>query len=180
MTTFNSMQAVKRQFFALRNGVIADHLRRTDGGYKIVFGLNLPQLAEIAASTGYDEKLADALWDNKSTRESMMLAPMLIDPETMPREKAAAWIMQVQHREVADILCHKLLRHTPYALELAQELHESDIPLVRYTVIRLLFNLLPASASAAKEICLREIPAGNSITAPIARQLLDELEFHEG
>ncbi|MDE7154269.1 MAG: DNA alkylation repair protein [Muribaculaceae bacterium] len=177
MTTFNAMQAVKRQFFALRNGVIADHIRRSDNSYKIIFGLNLPQLNEIAASTGYDEQLADALWDNRSTRESMMLAPMLIDPKRMSREKAEMWITQVPNREVADILCHKLLRHTPYALELAKQMCDNDNSLVRYTVIRLLFNLLPASATVAKEMCAREVKGGDPVTTSIARQLLEELEF---
>ena len=50
-TSFNEMQTVKRHFFALRNGVIADALRRAGSPFRIIFGLNLPQIAEIAMKT---------------------------------------------------------------------------------------------------------------------------------
>lgn len=171
------MQAVKRQFFALRNGVIADTIRKATGCYKIIFGLNLPQLNEIAASIGRDDSLGDMLWENKSTRESLMLAPMLMTPESFPKEKAAQWASEVTSPEVADILCHKLLRHTPYALELAEELAADSRPMTRYTAIRLLFNLLPNSSEVAKKVCEREIELSNSETLSIARRLLDELDF---
>ena len=179
MTTFNAMQAVKRQFFALRNGVIADHIRKATGGYKIIFGLNLPQLNDIAASIGKDSSLGDALWENRSTRESLMLAPMLMDAGSFPKEKAEKWADQIPTQEVADILCHKLLRHTPYALELAEELAASPSAMTRYTALRLMFNLLPASAAMAKTACEREIAAQNSETLSIAHRLLDELEFFQ-
>lgn len=180
MTTFNAMQAVKRQFFALRNGIIADHIRKATDKYKIIFGLNLPQLNDIAASTGKDDTLGDALWENRSTRESLMLAPMLMEASTFPKEKAEKWVNETPTQEVADILCHKLLRHTPYALELAEELSSSDASaMTRYTALRLMFNLLPASAAMAKTACEREIAAQNSETLSIAHRLLDELEFFQ-
>ena len=59
MSDFNPLQNIKRRFFALRNGVIADTLRRAGSPFKIIFGLNLPQLAEIAAELGYSESQDD-------------------------------------------------------------------------------------------------------------------------
>ena len=35
----NEMQIVKRHFFAMRNGIIADTLRRAGSPYHIIFGL---------------------------------------------------------------------------------------------------------------------------------------------
>lgn len=179
MTSFNSMQAVKRQFFALRNGIIADTIRKTTGAYKIIFGLNLPQLSDIAAETGKNEPLADALWENKSTRESMMLAPMLVSAETFPIKKSRKWASEAPTQEVADILCHKLLRHTPYALELAESLAQSPVSMDRYVAIRLLFNLLPASAPVARKVCEHELTLHDSETMSITRRLLDELDFFQ-
>ncbi len=179
MSTFNAMQSVKRQFFALRNGVIADVIRRSCGGYKIIFGLNLPQLTEIASSIGKNEELADALWNNKSTRESMMLAPMISDPTTFPYEKGEKWASEAATQEIADILCHKLLRHTPYALELAEKLAESDKAMDRYVALRLLFNLLPSSKEVARKVCAEELSRQESETLSITRRLLDELEFFQ-
>ena len=81
-TSFNEMQTVKRHFFAMRNGIIADTLRRAGSPFKIIFGLNLPQLMDIAESTPHSAELATRLWNNSSTRESMLLAPMIY-----PRDK---------------------------------------------------------------------------------------------
>ena len=179
MTQFNSMQAVKRKFFALRNGIIADTIRKAGANYKIIFGLNMPQLIEIAESIGHNPQLADDLWNNKSTRESMLLAPMLMDPVTLSRETASLWATQAPTTEVSDILCHRLLRHTPYALELAKELASHPDPAVRYTAIRLLFNLLPTSKNIARDICQKEIDRQSNQTKAIATRLLDELDFFE-
>ena len=82
MTQFNDMQVVKRRFFAMRNGAVADNMRKLGANYRIIFGLNLPQIVEIANETPHDEVLAEALWQIKSTRESQLLAPMIY-----PREK---------------------------------------------------------------------------------------------
>ena len=49
---YGPMQTVKRRFFAMRNGVIADVLRKGGSPFRTIFGLNLPQIAEIAADTG--------------------------------------------------------------------------------------------------------------------------------
>lgn len=51
-TTFNKMQLLKRRFFAMRNGAVADSLRRQGADYRIIFGLNLPQLVDIAREFG--------------------------------------------------------------------------------------------------------------------------------
>ncbi|MDE6370251.1 MAG: hypothetical protein K2K92_02035, partial [Duncaniella sp.] len=77
MPEYSPIQTIKRRFFAMRNGVIADTLRKAGLPYRIIFGLNLPQIAEIAEETGADEALARQLWADTGTRESMMLAPMI-------------------------------------------------------------------------------------------------------
>lgn len=90
--------------------------------YRIIFGVNLPQLVAIAAETPQSAQLADELWHNDSTRESMLLAPMVYPPEKFDIEKAREWIADIPTPEVADILCLKLLKKMPWACSLAEEL----------------------------------------------------------
>lgn len=90
--TFNLMQSVKRRFYAMRNGMLAAQMRQGGVDYRINFGLNIPQIKDIAAeliasglSAAELASLARALWDNESTRESRLLAPMILPPEEAPR-----------------------------------------------------------------------------------------------
>lgn len=127
-----TLAQVKQQMFALRNGLLADGLRRNSGGvYTMVFGLMLPQIKEIAAMCGKDQPLALQLWANANCRESRLLAPYVA--ETMPEH----WPWEVQTEEEADVLCHALLRHLPQAPLTADALQASPTPLHQYTARRL-------------------------------------------
>ena len=141
-SSFNEMQSVKRDFFAMRNGVIADTLRRSGSPFKIIFGLNLPQLSEIVQRTPHRRDLAERLWANSTTRESKLMAPMLIGRDEFTIEDARRWIADVVAEEVADVVCLKLLKHLPFASDFANELAASDDRLARYTGLRLKFNIL--------------------------------------
>ena len=131
MTEFNKLQTVKRRFFAMRNGIIADTLRRAGSPYRIIFGLNLPQLTEIATEIGQDADLAIQLRDNVTTRESQMLAPMIYPIEELTEDKAEQWIDAAQSTEAIDILCHRLLRHMPFAYGLMHKYADSPVELQR-------------------------------------------------
>lgn len=175
--TYTPMQKVKRHFFAMRNGIIADTLRKGGSPFKIIFGLNLPQLTEIAEFTGQSAELADALWENGSTRESMLLAPMIYPRNKFDLDKARRWVETIPTEEVADILCHRLLRHKDYAPLLADELCMSDSDMTRYTGLRLYFNLVAVRTPEALAAARRELDRASSKTAGIARQLFDEASF---
>lgn len=138
----NQMQTVKRHFFAMRNGIIADTLRRAGSPYHIIFGLNLPQLVEIAAVTPHSVELSDALHVNSSTRCSRLMAPMIHPAEAMTEEKALQWMSEVLCAEEADILCHRLLRKLPFASSLVSKaLGEDSSGWLTYAGLRLLANL---------------------------------------
>ncbi|MDE5567497.1 MAG: hypothetical protein K2J12_03550 [Muribaculaceae bacterium] len=141
-TSFSDMQTVKRNFFAMRNGVIADTLRRSGSPFRIIFGLNLPQISEIALKSPHSREMAESLWANKTTRESMLIAPMLVKQEDFTIDDARRWIADIPAEEVADVLCLKLLKHLGYAASLADELAGSSDRMARYTGLRLKFNLL--------------------------------------
>lgn len=175
---FNEMQIVKRRFFAMRNGVIADVLRRNGSPFRIIFGLNLPQISEIAAEIGKNRQLGERLWANSTTRESMLIAPMLVDFRDFSKQDALRWIDNVPAFEIADILCMKLLRNLPFALELVEKLLTDDETMKRYTALRLMFNLVgkyPDAALKIAEIVLDK--ESDSRLRHIAASLAEEAKF---
>lgn len=177
MSEFNEMQTVKRRFFAMRNGAVADNMRRLGANYRIIFGLNLPQIVEIAKDTPCSSVLAEALWKNQSTRESMLMAPMIYPREEFVFETACIWVSQVPTAEVADVLCHRLLRHMDYAWQLVEILSRSSVAMERYVAIRLMFNLLPSNLDEIEQIAKEELKYNEPLTTLLCRQLIDEIEF---
>ncbi|MCM1292739.1 MAG: DNA alkylation repair protein [Bacteroides sp.] len=177
MTEFNQLQSIKRRFFAMRNGVIADTMRRNGSPFRIIFGLVLPQIQEIADATGYDRDLADKLWSNTSTRESMLLAPMLIDPCSFTPMDAREWIEQSPCAEVVDILVHRLIRKMPTAYDLAMSLVDSNSDLTRYAALRILWHHITAHPTEILFIAEKELSREASLTKMPARQIMDEIEF---
>ncbi len=107
---------IKQRFFAFRNGMLADNLRRQCAlPHKTIFGLLLPQLKEIAAECGKDDDLAARLWE-EDCRESRLLAILISTANPLAK------VTQLRSAEEADILCHTHLRHLPEAAELASSL----------------------------------------------------------
>lgn len=96
MTEFNRFQQIKRNFFAMRNGIVADTIRRGGLQYKMIFGLNLPQIADIAATLQHSRELAEELWADIRTRESRLLSPMVYPRDELTRERAAEMLREAQ------------------------------------------------------------------------------------
>ena len=175
---FGDMQNVKRRMFALRNGVMAEALRRGGCPYRIIFGLTLPQLDEVAAVTPHTETLAQMLWDNDSTRESRLLAPMICPREDMTGERARRWLDQCRSTEDVDILCHRQLRHQPWAVELVDELSgRENSDLLRYAAVRLAFNLVYKDAAMGLRVALAEAERDCPLTRHVASMLAEEARF---
>lgn len=178
---------VKQQFFAMRNGAVAEQMRTRGLNYKLNLGLNLPQVAEIAqeysARLGSDEdraELAQMLWDNEGTRCSRLMAPMLMPPAMMDADRALRWALEAQTTEVADVLCHRLLRHLTFAPSLADRLVNMPLEMPHYTGLRLVLNLLLLNrypAPQAKALADAETLRHNHYTRGLALQLAQEADF---
>lgn len=196
LPSFSLMQAVKRRFFAMRNGDLAAQMIAGGIGYKINFGLNLPQIGDIAAALrngtldGADHRpdatelaqTARLLWANTTTRESLLLAPMLIEPDTLPAAEATAMLAACPTTEVADVLCLKLLKRHPDAEAIATGLYcRADTgTLGRYGALRLIMNLLAMNRcdlATARKMAEAETERNETLTRRLARQILDEVEF---
>jgi hypothetical protein len=123
---------IKHLFMAYRNGIVSDTLRKAGQPFNIIFGLQLPQIAEIAKNYGYSDTIADALWQDKGIRESRLLACYLFTPDNIDIEKAFELGSEVRTVEEADILCFRLLRRLPFAETLALRLTTAESPLAAY------------------------------------------------
>lgn len=177
MTDFNKMQQLKRRLFAMRNGAVADSMRRAGAPYRIIFGLNLPQISEIARDFGPDKVLALELRGNTASRESMLIAPMLFPREELNADVALDWLRGAMTPEVVDIACLKLLRHLDTPEPVIETLSRSGKPLERYAALRLGANILPRGIDLVEEVARRESELGEPMTAMAARIILDDIAF---
>lgn len=175
---FNAMQNVKRRFFALRNGIIADTLRKAGAPHHVIFGLTLPQLVEVAQATGQNKELAEMLWANSTTRESRLIAPMLMPVAECSFAEACEWVEQVQCVEEADLLCHRLLRHTDFAMQIVDKYSGDGVAdMQRYVALRLMFNLVAKNPGRAGEVADAEAKRNCHLTHNVAVSLADEASF---
>lgn len=119
-----TIKEIKQRFFAFRNGIIADTLRPLTP-YKVIFGLQVPQLAEIARSLTPSTELANRLWNDRSVRESRLLATYLFPINEVTPDIALSLCTDIQTNEEADMLSFRLLKHLPFAQDLLNTLSSS-------------------------------------------------------
>lgn len=201
-----AVQAMKQAFFACRNGVVADALRAAGDPHRYIMGCQLTDVASIVSQFSQDSQdsqdsqlsqdsqdsqqsqpsqdsffahLSRALWSDRNHRECRMAATMLYPPNEFSQETALEWARGVETSEIADVLCHRLLRKLPFALELADQLLADETPLLRYTAFRLLLNLL-LMGKATPTVALRqrvekELARGEALLRPLLASLQEEL-----
>lgn len=102
---------------------------------------------------------------------------MIYPREELTRERAAEMLREAQTVEVADILCHRLLRHQPYALEIALEAAGSADEMERYGAFRLLNNLVYTHPAEIRPVVEAELAAANPMTRPLCLNMLEEIRF---
>lgn len=175
------IQDIRKTLYAYRNGIIADRLRNAGDGHTIIFGLNIPQIMNIANEIGKNIDLAKELWDNKTSRESRLLAPMIFPYNEMSYIEACEWIESIENVEIADNLCHKLLKKLPYAIDLILKYSSSDNDLCRYTAFRLAMNLLCINTNCDYALILdsakHELERNCNLTNKLCNEIIEEIKF---
>ena len=148
-TDNNLSREIRKEFFAFRNGIVADKLRKAGDPHTMIMGCLLVDVQAIVQRQreAIDDAqtlkaLALELWNDTNSRECRLAAPMLYPAELMTLEQALQWCLSVETIAVADNLCHQLLRHLAAADALFRQLISHEKPLVKYTGYRLLLNLL--------------------------------------
>ena len=179
------LRGIRKEFFAFRNGIIADKLRKAGDPHHMIMGCLLVDIIGIVSRArecigdmAQMEAIASELWSDTNSRECRLAAPMLYPAESMTPDLALRWCESVETTEVADNLCHKLLRHLDFADALFRQLITQDQPLIKYTGYRLLLNLI-AMGKVQLNDSLRAIvehEANQTAQGPIAPLLKDILE----
>jgi len=139
-------QWLRKQFFAFRNGIVAQHIREAGDPHRSIMGCLLADIMTMARDICANQvtdieqqaQLAQQMWDITSSRECRLVAPMLMPPECMPLDMAMQWCSSVETIEVADVLSHRLLRHLACCDTLMRQLIVHERSLTRYTGYRLL------------------------------------------
>jgi hypothetical protein len=127
-TTHEKLKSIKQSFRLLMSGPTSQSMRSKGFGYKINWGVQLPQLREMAVEYGKDYDLAAALW-KEDIRECKILATMIMPADQMLPELADVWMEQTPTQEIAELCAMNLYQHLDYAPVLAFEWIASDQPL---------------------------------------------------
>lgn len=109
---------IKKELRAAMNGVVSAKMREAGMPYKVIFGVELPRLGEIAREFPANRELAQELW-NENIRECKILAAMLMPAENMSADLADIWVDEIPTAEIAQILVLYLFSHQPWAAETA-------------------------------------------------------------
>lgn len=127
-----TLREIKQLFFTYRNGALADTLKGAGHPCAVVFGLMIPQIADIARQQTPSLELAQRLWDDTGVRESRILATYLFPPQEVTREHALRLASEVRNAEEADMLAFRLLKRLPCAPQLLAEIEALDTPMAPY------------------------------------------------
>ena len=85
------IKSIKNEFRLGMNGVISTSMRNKGMDYKIIFGLSLPQLRNIAEKYSFNKEVAEILW-KEDIRESKLLATMIYPYEEMKLQNCGLMI----------------------------------------------------------------------------------------
>ncbi|MBR4337911.1 MAG: DNA alkylation repair protein [Bacteroidaceae bacterium] len=138
---------IKSELRLYMNGMLAQSLRERGLRYRLIFGIELPRLKEIAAKYIPDQDLAAALW-HEDIRECRILAGYLQPVETFTPQLADVWLDAMHDTEIIDYTCMNLFRRLPYAKDKALQWIASDDVLTQYAGYRLMSHLLRSNEAS--------------------------------
>ena len=92
---------IKQKLRLNMNGVASTSMREAGIGYKLNFGVGLPQLKEIASETGKDPELAVELW-KENIRECRILAALIYPEDKFMADLADLWVEQIEYPDLAE------------------------------------------------------------------------------
>lgn len=150
MNTHDTIIEIKGKLRLFMNGVLSQSLREKGLKYRLIFGVELPRLKEIAAAYKPSHDLAQALW-KEDIRECKILAAYLQPTETFYAELADLWIEQIHNTELADHVCMALFRRLPYASQKAFQWMASESRIENYTGFRLISHLMAQYGASMNE-----------------------------
>ena len=150
-----TVRQIKAQLRLFMNGVLSQSLREKGIKYRLIFGVELPRLKEIAAGYEQNHDLAQALW-KEDIRECKILAAYLQPAESFDAELADFWMESIGNTELADYVCMALFRRLPYASQKAFQWMASENRMEAYTGFRLMSHLFTLYGTEMNECSRNE------------------------
>jgi len=144
-------QSLLSKIKLLRNGDIADAMKRTGIEYKMNWGVSLVILRQMAKEFEPDHLLALKLW-NKQWRETSILATLLDEPQKISEEQMDFWTKTFESVEIAEIASTHLWVKSKFAFVKALEWCRGKKHLVRFTGIHLVGRLAITDKQAIDEM----------------------------
>lgn len=145
-----TVREIKGKLRLFMNGVLSQSLREKGLQYRLIFGVELPRLKEIASEYEPSHELAQALW-KEDIRECKILAAYLQPTATFYPEIADIWVEQIHNSELADYVCMALLRRLPYASQKAFQWIASGDRMPMYIGFRLMSHLFTTLGTEMNE-----------------------------
>jgi hypothetical protein len=119
---------IKKELRASMNGILSARMREAGMPFKLIFGVELPRLQNIAREFAPDKDLANSLW-SQNIRETKLLAIMLMPAEDFTSEMSNIWKPSIVTAEEAQIMAKMLLSKTNHAKETSISWLEEGAPL---------------------------------------------------
>lgn len=180
MNTEEVVRQTRQTFFAYRNGVVADSLKKAGDPHTFVMGCQLADIISLAASLQQSPELAEAFWADRNHRECRLIAPMLYPVGQLDSSTALRWAKDCRTTEEADVLCHRLLRKSQDAKAIVNSLTDSKALLERYVSFRLMLNIVDsqdaATKSAWKSTVDKQIPEAQGALKTLLCQLQEAFQ----
>ena len=107
---------IKKELRANMNGILSARMREAGMPVRLIYGVELPRLCNIAEEFPKNADLANHLW-NENIREAKLLAIMLMPPEAFTPNISKDWVKTMVTAEEAQVLAMMLLSKTSHAKE---------------------------------------------------------------
>lgn len=131
---------IRRAFRLLMNGVASQSMRQKGSTYHVNWGIQLPQLKEMAAQYEQDSQLAVLLWKD-DVRESKIMATLLMPHGEMLPDMMELWMQQTPNMEMAEMAVINLFQYAETAPLFAYRWMASERELERYAGFLLIGRL---------------------------------------
>lgn len=182
MNTQQDILDIKKDLRACMNGVLSARMRQVGMPYRLVFGVELPRLQEIAATYTPNRHLAQALW-NENIRETRLLACLLMPPRDFTPDVADIWAQEIPTTEVAQVMATRLMPLAPRACDLSFEWIASDNAMKQLCgflcVARLLQQNAPVEERSLDELDNQAHALLNTATPELRRAIGAALTWRE-
>jgi hypothetical protein len=143
-------QDILRKIRPLQNGEVADSMSKRGIEYKVNLGASVISLQKLAAQYKPNHLVALKLW-NKQWRETMILATLMDEPESVTNNQMDFWVKSFHNIEIAEQAAMNLFSKTINAHEKAAEFCLGKKTLIKITGLLMMGRLALTERQASDE-----------------------------